>query len=714
MLDLILITLQKILSIRFLLEWGVITLSFFNTLLLFWLGGMVILVGNRRSFGTWFTGGGMLMGALVYTSHSIIVGIGMQQISLGMKFFWVMSWIPAVLAPGAWYASILWYVGFKFRRKQAHSYWALLVLFLLISNIVLMLIANPLPSYSNIAGYLIVKTPSIFRVPILVITYVLYSWLCYLLPIDLLRRGADKTQSLADAARQKARPWLIGVSMLMFFGGLVLGMAAWLALAYYPYRWGWWETLDLVIKSMDVLVSAFVGLAITMLGRAIVAYEAFTGKSLPRMGFLRQWRSTVLLATGFSVITAMAIMLNLHPIYVLTSATLILTSFYVLYNWQTFNERENFIKRLRPFVSSQNFYSQIIQVENPDDQIAVNFFKDLCEDVLMAGAAWLFPGGKLSTLAGEALVYNPNGYAYPQSHPEEMISLLLDVESGYAPLTSDGKYWSILLHHQNGIGGVLVLYEKVNTNPFMDEEVEIARAGGERLLDLLAGVEIGRVAFHLFRQRLTQARVIEGQSRRVLHDDVLPLLHTAILHLSQFQTDAQIEEVIQKLSETHVQISDQLHRSPASVAGRLSQIGIDQSLKEMIENDYPDAFDEVSWDVAQEAVREIRHLQPQVLEVLFFACREVIRNVADHARGDEKEMILKLEIHLGYSEQQFRIEIVDNGIGFMKSSLDGQNGRGNGLRFHSALLAAVGGSLEIRSGVGGGTTAILIVPVVSG
>ena len=48
-----------------------------------------------------------------------------------------------------------------------------------------------------------------------------------------------------------------------------------------------------------------------LLGQAIVAYEIFTGKALPRHGFLRYWRRAIILAVGYGVVIGFSANTNL-------------------------------------------------------------------------------------------------------------------------------------------------------------------------------------------------------------------------------------------------------------------------------------------------------------------------------------------------------------------------------------------------------------------
>ncbi len=78
------------------------------------------------------------------------------------------------------------------------------------------------------------------------------------------------------------------------------------------------------------------------------------------------------------------------------------------------------------------------------------------------------------------------------------------------------------LWSERGLIGVLLLGEKRDGGLYTQEEVEIARAGGERLIDTQASAEMARRLMALQRQRLAESQVVDRRARRVLHDDVLP------------------------------------------------------------------------------------------------------------------------------------------------------------------------------------------------
>src|SRR5574341_1176236 len=60
----------------FVLDWAILAVSLANTILLLWLGLTVLLNAERRSWGVWTMGIGLLLGAAFFVSHTAILGSG--------------------------------------------------------------------------------------------------------------------------------------------------------------------------------------------------------------------------------------------------------------------------------------------------------------------------------------------------------------------------------------------------------------------------------------------------------------------------------------------------------------------------------------------------------------------------------------------------------------------------------------------------------------
>jgi signal transduction histidine kinase len=687
---------------RLVLDWVVLSASFYNAVSLSWLGLMVLLIGNRRALGSWLTGGGLLLGALFFTSHTAILGRGLGETGLGMNFWWWISWTPAAVAPLAWYGAMLWHAGISLDQRHPHKLWILMTGVLALMVLLLLLFANPLPNYQFVAGRVILPTPSLGGIPILILTYLAYSLLCYLLPLDLLRRQRESANPFFTQSRRQARPWLGGASLAMLFSAVMLAVTATWAVREDSFPGLSDPLIELTVKRFDLVVSMLVAIAVTLLGRAIVAYEVFTGRPLPRDRFTSQWRGTVFFASGFGMAVAGMLVAGLRPVYALMAATALATLFFVLISWRAFNERETLMARLRPFLAGRDLLEKIASPQTGSDPAVFSLFETLVRDLLAARSALLVPAGRLAALAGPPLVY-------PPGEPASSLSLNDWKERFNSPVSclpagdaAAGYSWAVPLWSQDTLAGVLFIGEKSSGGPFSEEEIELAQAGGERLLDRLAGAEVARLSLELLRQRLGEARVLEGQGRRVLHDEVLPELHTALLTLS---SEAQPNrEALAILSQAHRRISDLL-RSGYGAPDRLAREGLVGALRSLLENDFAAEFASVVWEIDPAAAEQAHRLQPFMAETAYFAARELVRNAAKYARGDSKRDKAGLTIHLTVAGERLHLEIEDDGVG----PSNGQEGNGSGLRIHSAMLAAAGGSLEVRAGDDGVGTRALIV-----
>src|SRR5690606_30188243 len=102
--------------------------------------------------------------------------------------------------------------------------------------------------------------------------------------------------------------------------------------------------LTLSLAAFDVVVTSLLAVAVLLLGQALVTYEVFTGKALPRRGLVRYWRSAVWLAAGYGLVAGFTLALGLRPIYSVLLTTLLLSGFYALIAWRAFVERERYMR----------------------------------------------------------------------------------------------------------------------------------------------------------------------------------------------------------------------------------------------------------------------------------------------------------------------------------------------------------------------------------
>jgi signal transduction histidine kinase len=473
------------------------------------------------------------------------------------------------------------------------------------------------------------------------------------------------------------------------------------------------------VARYDLIVAGLIGLAILALGQAIVAYEVFTGKTLPRRGLRRYWRNAIILGIGYGVAVGLSQLL----------AALLMTLFYALLSWRSYAECERYIEQLRPFVASQRLYEQLVTAPTPAAAAAESRsdvawvdatmpFHALCEDVLGARVAYLVALGPLAPLVGPPVAY-PDGRPLSLPALAEITAQFRSPETICVPLDPShqqsvqpeaahhsGASWAVPLWSERGLIGVLLLGEKRDGGLYTQEEIEIARASGERLIDTQASAEMARRLMALQRQRLAESQVLDRQTRRVLHDDVLPRLHTAMLSLNNGSHDA-----ITTLADIHRQLSDLLHEMPTFTAPEVARLGPVGALRRAIADELGSAFDQVTWQVEPEADRKAQKIPSLTAEVLYYAAREAVRNAACHGRDTDGARSLLLDVSVAWHDG-LQILIEDNGVGLDATRPSGSRG-GQGLALHSTMMAVVGGSLTVESEPGAYTRVTLNLPTSS-
>jgi signal transduction histidine kinase len=202
----------------------------------------------------------------------------------------------------------------------------------------------------------------------------------------------------------------------------------------------------------------------------------------------------------------------------------------------------------------------------------------------------------------------------------------------------------------------------------------------------------------------------------VLHDEVLPNLHTALLYLNEESAGpTEKQQAMNALAKAHREISDLMREMPLPLPHRLAQNGLAAAVKSLLEVDFAHQFSTVNLSIQPEAAQKARDLPLYIAEALYFAARELVRNAAAHGRGSQSERSLHLEVHF-VLENELCLIIEDDGIGpqELDSPVESNperktSGSGNGLRIHSAVLAAVGAELEITTRPEGGTRAVIRV-----
>ncbi len=702
----------------FYLDWPLLSVSLFNAILMLWLGLTVLLNARHRApegrsgpWGFWMAAGSLLLGGIFFIFHSALLGFDLRTLLPALDFWWRAGWITVVILPFAWYAVMLWYAGFWEEGAEAlfrrHRPWFLFCAASALAWIVLALMANPVPVLSGWTEYGPAATASRGGFPGVMLAYPLFIVVCMGLAFDALQRPGPTARLMGGTARRRARPWLTVASLALFAVCLLVGLAELWVLLNVATRS--LEEFLLILGGLDLVISALIGLAVLLLGQAVVAYEVFTGRILPRRGLARYWRNAVLLAGGYSLVVGLSLTGRLMPIFILLLATVVMTVFYALMGRRSYTERDSFLETLRPFVSSQQLYERLTADSgSPWETDAGGSFRALCSDVLGCECAALAAVGPMAALWGPALTYPP-GFSAAVPGPEFSSP---ESRPGAVPLAADRPdrlRWAVGLWSRRGPIGVLLLGDKLNGSLYTQEDFEIAQAACERLIDAQTGSELARRLISIQRERLVGSQVMDRKTRRVLHDEILPALHADLLTLyGRGAEDPESARALSDLALIHRRISQLLIDIPHAPPSEEPIRSITDSLRRLMEDELKEVFDSVRWEIDPTAETAASTLPPVFLEVWFYAAREAIRNAAKYGRGGDGSRPLHLEISLRTADA-LELAIEDDGVGLPAGDRAG-GGTGQGLALHGTLMALIGGRLLVENRMGGGTVVRLSLP----
>lgn len=686
-------------------------LSLFNLILLLWLGLTVLLNADRRRLGIWVASGGLLIGAAFFVSHSALPVVGFN--TTRSSAWWFFSGVlAAVVLPLGWYLTVLWYVGFwtaresQLRRRQR---WPLIGMLSVMLFGVLGLVAKVYrfrPIFSTIDALLDL---TVFGLPLDVLGFIGYVVIIISLSIDALRTPGPSLRPMGEMARSRARPWVAGASLALL--ATALGVAAALVWVIRNTRVGEFYVLDEAALDMigrfDLVILCFVAAAVLMVGQAVASYELFTGKTLPRSGLKLYWRRAVIFAAGFSAVTAVFIALDTILIYSVLLTIILMTVFLALLGWRNYADRERYIDSLRPFVTSEGLYDSLLTPTNSILRDAQQPFDALCEDVLACKHAYLIAAGAFAPLVQD-LAYGSTATSLPTvSH---LLPRFTDPTVLYEQIGSesyDDIAYAVPLWGSRGLIGILLVGPKRNDGLFTQEELEIARATCERLIDTQASAAVSMRLMQMQRERMAQTLVMDQHSRRVLHDEVLPLIQTSMIALSGEDKEASM----QLLSDAHKEISNLLHEMPMVATPDLKRLGLIGALKRVVEVEFSSDFDKVDWVIDDGVEQQLEQLTQISAETAFYAARETLRNAAKYAKHPNRP--LEVTISAYSTQSDIHLGIADNGIGITDKAAqigETQLGAGQGMALHSTLMAVIGGSLSVESSPQQFTRVDLLLP----
>jgi signal transduction histidine kinase len=610
-----------------------------------------------------------------------------------------------------------------------------------------------------------------------------------------------------------ARPGLLLAALLMVGLTFSLGAVGVLAILHWlASHEGGHElstaklnTVPVNLLGLDIYATGLVAVVVLLIGYSIVRHGILIERPLARRGFFEQWRGIVIVATTIAIFIALLVELTGSSLGSLLIITSLATGTYALFTWSSYTAHDRYIALLAPFLRSTNVRHWLNTDLHKTEQSMETLFSHLCQEVLEVRCA------SLVLLSGPVR----RSFTYQWSildRPEEIIeqdkaragqmqgvgeakALGRAKGTGQAQGTGQGQAlsaptmdrnggayrirmtlqglpticWVLPLYDELGLVAKLYLGPRKDSRLFTDEDMDLAQACGQRILDTLRDHEAMLAVSGLLRRRIVDVKLLGAQQRRILHDEILPLLHLALLRMESVRTftkaigtvgvvpnacgtrdrvgarhdpysvdpvphtnavsntdptatapqpseyeraDQSLDDAISSISTAHRRLASMMRAMATSSPHRLERDGVMHAIRSMLEQDFQHAFDEVKWCVSDETARRVDDaVPPAIAELIFAAVQEVLRNAARHARGTDLHRRLCLTLSASY-QPHLEVTVADDGVGIVSAS-SSTTGTGGGLLTHSALLAIVGGSLAVKSNPDKGVTVRIFVPVES-
>ena len=700
-------------------------------------------------------------------------------------FLWHLIWLPALGVPYIWFVIGLYYATLVNERWRVWRPVLLISAAVLGCSVLILLAFNrstytfrdtiSLLEYNDVQGN--IHPGLVFPLFLVSVLFLFYVTFCAIGPwftpgrigrlLHVLwlactgrKRDVSLRRGLMDAfwndqisvdqleepalSWHQARPGLLLAALLMVCLTVSLGVLVlfvilhWLELRGSSTPPAMLDTLPLTLALLDIYATGSVALIVLAIGYSIVRHGILIERPLARRGFFEQWRGIVIVATTIAIFIAFIAEFTRSSLGGMLLITSIATGAYALFTWSSYTAHDRYIALLAPFLHSTNVRHWLNTDLQKTEQSMEALFSHLCKDVLEVQCAILV------VLAGPVrrrFSYRWSIVDWPDevvkqtqldqrsynTHPEGNPTQGLQTHRFYRMrMTLQGASvicWVLPLYDELGLVANLYLGPRKDGSVFTDEDMDLAQVCGQRILDTLRDHEAMLTIAGLLRRRIVDVKLLGAQQRRVLHDEILPMLHLALLHMETLrarpadeQTHARVDQAVENaivsISDAHRRLATMMRAMSTSAPHRLERDGLMSAIHTMLAQDFQHSFDEVEWQVSDQVASHIDEvLPPAIAELVFAAVQEVLRNAARHARGSNVHRRLRLTFETTCNPH-LEVIVADDGVGIISTS-SSTTGTGSGLLTHSALLAIAGGSLTVKSAPGAGVRVRIFLPIES-
>jgi signal transduction histidine kinase len=244
--------------------------------------------------------------------------------------------------------------------------------------------------------------------------------------------------------------------------------------------------------------------------------------------------------------------------------------------------------------------------------------------------------------------------------------------------------------------GVLFLHAKQTRRPF-PRDAESRLTGFTELVATAVANAESRAALAASRARIvTAADEARRRIERDLHDGTQQQLVSLMLDVRAVQATvppqlAELESGLSRIAERVTGVFDQVREISHGIhPAILSERGLQAALKALARR---------SAVPVELGLRVERRLPDHAEVAAYYAVSEALANAAKHARASA------VQVELCADDATARLTVRDNGIGGADPAL------GTGLVGLSDRIEAVGGTLQVTSPTGGGTTLLIEIPL---
>lgn len=496
------------------------------------------------------------------------------------------------------------------------------------------------------------------------------------------------------------------------------------------------NTIPMSLIILDVYATGCVALIVLLIGYSIVRHGILIERPLARRGFFEQWRGVVIMAATIALFIALLRLATNSSLGSLLLITCIATGAYALFTWSSYTAHDRYVALLGPFLHNTSMRHWLNTDLKKTEQNMEELFFHLCKEVLEVRCARLviLSGPVRRSFVYRWSIVDPPS---PSDLSEGTLSHEQVLEWGDRPqrLRSDFHAyriqvaiqevpvicWVLPIYDELGLVARLYLGPREDRGAFTNEDMDLAQACGQRILDTLRDHEAMLAVASLLRRRIVDVKLLGAQQRRVLHDETLPMLHLALLRLETLRflntqdTEPErsvqaLDEAIGSISDAHRQLASMMRAMSTGAPHRLERDGMISAIHAMLEHDFQNAFDAVEWQVPEETARFIDDLvPPAIAELIFAAVQEALRNAARHARGSDVHRRLRLTLSASCSPD-LEVLVTDDGVGIISSN-SSTTGTGGGLLTHSALLTIAGGNVTVKTAPGEGVSVRISLPI---